>query len=375
MRTMATEAPIPFKDGYWKPYSYYEKLFARGNVLTIVYRNGTKETWQIETQEFRDENLSKPKTDVVLTGYETENVIAFALFSERPRKYSGVYEIELEYEVQRLVVKPSKDSTFPDVVTVKRGYQPLEIPSEYRTITLKKGTRLYRRANKMEPLKKRKYVYYYADDPLFNFNGVGKIFFYPRTLNTNTGVYEGDNGIYEYALSKDVQVVDLTTNEKGQKVWRCNIYSNDSDPNSSEYRAVDMDCESNLNYQSALIEACKRRDCVGFRAYVKVDNGSPDDFSEDVYAEVALLGSAEVVRIDCLRKDDLETSDTKDKINNMKQTIEGLWKTESELDELLRKSWKENDALKKELEELKAGKSGGGSSESMKRKRENYLHL
>ena len=374
MRTMATEAPIPFKDGYWKPFSYYEKLFARGNGITIVYRNGTKETWQIETQKFEDENLSKPKTDVVLTGYETENVIAFALFSERPRKYSGVYEIELEYEVQRLVVKPLKDSTFPDVVTVKKGYQPLEIPSEYRTITLKKGTRLYRRAKKLEPLKKRQYVYYYADDPLFNFNGVGK-FFYTRTLNTNTGVYEGDNGIYEYALSKDVQVVDLTTNEKGQKVWRCNIYSNDSDPNSSEYRAVNMDCESNLNYQKALIEACKRRGCVGFRAYVKVDNGEPDDFSEDVYAEVALLGSAEVVRIDCLRKDDLETSDLRYKINNMKETIDGLWKKEDELEKLLSEVNKENDALKKELEELKAGKAVNGSSESMKRKRENYLHL
>ena len=226
----------------------------------------------------------------------------------------------------------------------------------------------------MEPLKKRQYVYYYADDPLYDFTSVGRSF-YTRTLNTNTGVYEGESGIYEYALSKNVQVVDLTTNGKGQKVWRCNIYSNDSDPNSPDYRAVDMDCESNLNYQSALIEACKRRDCVGFRAYVKVDNGEPDDFSEDVYAEVALLGSAKVVRIDCLRKDDLETSDMKDKITNMKETIDELWKKEDELEELLRESVQENDALKKELEELKAGEAGGDSSESMKRKRVNYLHL
>lgn len=287
------------------------------------------------------------------------------------------------------------------IVTV--GDQPLDIPKEFKTITIKKGTKLYRQAKKMEPIEQRKDYYFYADNPLYPFNKVASAVM-SRVLDTKTGVYEsegsiGASGVYEYALSEDIKIADLTIDGKGKKVWRCNIYSNDPDRMSYKYSAVDGNCYSSARLESGLMEASKRRGCVGFRAYVKFDNGSPKNFSEDIYAEVALFGSAPVVRIDCLKKNN-ETSDLEEKMKTMEEELEKIplyknalasandlkdkmqQESQQEIDRLKQQLVEEEEEnleleaemenLKKELEKMRAG---SGSSEGMKRKRVNYLHL
>ena len=141
------------------------------------------------------------------------------------------------------------------------------------------------------------------------------------------------------------------------------------------------------------MEASERRGCVGFRAYVRFDNGYPDNFDADIYAEVALFGSATVVRIDCLKKNN-ETSDFEEKMKTMEEELKKIPlyknalasanylkdKMEEELQaeikrlrEELDEEEEENFKLHRELDKLKAG--GASSEGTLKRKRVNYLHL
>ena len=376
-----------FKDGYWKPFSYYEKLFSVGKTIRIVY-DYYELVWEIKEQQMEDGGVSILRY-LVIKGEKADQELSINLMSERHRKPFGVSHIKVN-GVKKIILEPTVMSMFQDPLSVTMGIQPLEIPQEYNTITLKKGTRIYRKTKKMEPVEKPEYVYYYADDPLYNFGNVGKS--YSRSLNTSTGVYDGDSGIYEYALSEDIKVVDLTTDGDGQKVWRCNVYSNDSDRMTLKYRAVSDDCANDFTYQSSLIEACKRRGCVGFRAYVRYDNGFPKSFDNDVHAELALLGSSPVVRIDCLKKDKHETSDMKEKIKDLeakvreiplyKNAIDRAYRLKDDMEqelqqtiEKLKKQLEEEEEEKFELEKELA-RAGGTSQGTPKRKRVDYfLHL
>lgn len=402
---MATEAPIPFKDGYWKPFSYYEKLFSEGNFIRVVKEDESESVWQIKKQEIEGENLSlytyKYPRHIILRGQREGESLNMRLSSARDR-YFCVRNIKVD-NVKEIFVTFGSGA----VVIVTVGDQPLYIPKEFKAITLKKGTKLYRQAKKMEPIEQRKDYYFYADNPLYPFNNVAGAVM-SRVLDTKTGVYEpegsiGASGVYEYALSEDIKIADLTIDGKGKKVWRCNIYSNDPDRMSYDYRAVEGNCYSNASLESGLMEASKRRGCVGFRAYVRLDNGIPEDFDADIYAEVALFGSAPVVRIDCLNKTN-ETSDLEEKIKTMEEELEKipLYKNalasaydlkdkmqqelQQEIDRLKQQLVEEGEEnleleaevkkLREELEKLKAGEAGGGSSEgTLKRKRVNYLHL
>tara|TARA_B110000003_G_scaffold2437_1_gene2528 strand:+ start:2814 stop:3959 length:1146 start_codon:yes stop_codon:yes gene_type:complete len=377
-----------FKDGYWKPFSYYENLFSVGKTIRIVYEDGRKEELKIKEQQMEHAGINILRY-LVIKGEKADQKLVIKLMSAR-RKPFGVSNITVD-GVKRIILEPTVMSMFQDPPSVTMGTQPLEIPQEYKTITLKKGNKIYRKTKKMEPVEKPQYVYYYADDPLYNFGNVGKS--YSRSLNTSTGVYDGDSGIYEYALSEDIKVVDLTTDGDGKKVWRCNVYSNDSDRMSLRYRAVSSDCANDFTYQSSLIEACKRRGCVGFRAYVKFDNGFPKSF-DDVHAELALLGSSPVVRIDCLKKDKHETSDMEEKIKELEakvrqiplyeNAIERAYRLKDDMEqelqqtiERLKKELEEEEEekieLKEELEKIRAGGTPQGTS---KRKRTDYfLHL
>lgn len=413
MRTMATEAPIPFKDGYWKPFSYYKKVFSEGNFIRVVKEDESESVWQIKKQEIEGENLSlytyKHPRHIILRGQREGEFLKMRLSSARD-KYFCVTNIKVDNVKEIFVTKDRPDKlTFGwgVVAIVTMGDQPLDIPKEFRTITLKKGTKLYRQARKMEPIEQRKDYYFYADNPLYPFYAVASAAM-SRVLDTKTGVYEsegsiGASGVYEYALSEDIKIADLTIDGKGKKVWRCNIYSNDTDRMSYKYSAVDGNCYSSARLESGLMEASKRRGCVGFRAYVRMDNNYPDNFDADIYAEVALFGSAPVVRIDCLKKNN-ETSDLEEKMKTMEEELKNIpryknalasandlkdkMQEESEqkiekLKQQLEEEEEENirlevevEKLREELEKLKAGEAGGTSQGTPKRKRIDYfLHL
>ena len=408
MQTMAKEAPISFKDGYWKPFSYYKKLFSEGNFIRVVKEDESESVWQIKTQEIEGENLSlytyKYSIDIILRGQRAEESLKMRLSSAR-NIYFCVANIKVNNVKEIFVTKDRPDkSTFGwGAVIVTVGDQPLDIPKEFKTITLKKGTKLYRQAKKMEPIEQRKDYYFYADNPLYPFNSVAGAVM-SRVLDTNTGVYEpegsiGASGVYEYALSEDIKIADLTIDGEEKKVWRCNIYSNDPDRMSFKYRAVSGNCYSSERLESGLMEASKRRGCVGFRAYVRFDNDNPKDFDADIYAEVALFGSVPVVRIDCLKKNN-ETSDLQEKMKSMEEELKKIPLYKNALasanylkDKMQQELQQEIDRLKEQLEEdeeenlqleaevenlkeeLEKMRAGGGSSEGMKRKRVSYLHL
>ena len=363
-----------FKDGYWKPFSYYEKLFSVGKTIRIVYEIGGMEE-ELKIKEYETVNFDNfqtlPTEEIMIRS--TEGKTISVLFSTPALDFFGIFKISAHstvltqyLEIKELVI---------DGVNII-GLQPLTIPPEYNVKTLEKGTRVYRQARKEEPIEERKEYYFYADDPLYNFQKAASSSI-SRVLETKTGLYKAvsssipASGVYEYALSEDIKIVDLTTDRYGKKVWRCNIFSNNSTATSVPY------CAGNNDYEKALIEACKRRGCVGFRAYVKADNGSLDsiDEYEDVYAELALLGSSPVVRIDCLKKG--ETSDmeyTADRIDMdyAADRIDELWE---ELKEETEKNVQLEREVEKLREEVEKMKTGGTSQGTPKRKRVNYLHL
>ena len=353
-----------FKDGYWKPFSYYEKLFSVGKTISIVYEIGSMEKeFQIKEYKIVDfENFQKSETEEIVI-HSIEGIKISVLFSTPAIDFLRICKISAHstsltqfLEIKELVI---------DGVNII-GLQPLTIPPEYAVKTLKKRTRIYRQARKEEPIDEideRKEYYFYADDPLYNFEEVASSTM-SRVLETKTGLYKAQglsipaSGVYEYALTENIKVVDLTTGIRGKKVWRCNIFSNGT----GTAESVSY-CAGDKNYEKALIEACKQLGCVGFRAYVKADNGR-FGFDDDVYAELALLGSSPVVRIDCLKKG--ETSDMVPRIQELEEDLEEERETNDRLQ-------KELENLEKELEKMRAGGTPQGTS---KRKRTNYsLHL
>ena len=353
-----------FKDGYWKPFSYYEKLFSVGKTISIVYEIGSMEKeFQIKEYKIVDfENFQNSETEEIVI-HSIEGIKISVLFSTPAIDFLRICKISAHstsltqfLEIKELVI---------DGVNII-GLQPLTIPPEYAVKTLKKRTRIYRQARKEEPIDEideRKEYYFYADDPLYNFEEVATSTM-SRVLETKTGLYKAQglsipaSGVYEYALTENIKVVDLTTGIRGKKVWRCNIFSNGT----GTAESVSY-CAGDKNYEKALIEACKQLGCVGFRAYVKADNGR-FGFDDDVYAELALLGSSPVVRIDCLKKG--ETSDMVPRIQELEEDLEEERETNDRLQ-------KELENLEKELEKMRAGGTPQGTS---KRKRTNYsLHL
>lgn len=363
-----------FKDGYWKPFSYYEKLFSVGKTIRIVYEDGKNEELTIKRKEIGEFSSWSSVNEIMIHSTEGETITV--LLRTPSIKFFRIMSISARHKgnlskIEELVI---------DGINII-GLQPLTIPSEYAVKTLKKKTRIYRQARKEEPIEERKEYYFYADDPLYPFAGVASSGM-SRVLETKTGLYKAEtgylraSGVYEYALSEDIKVVDLTADRDGKKVWRCNIFSNNgTDP----VKSVDNCAGSDL-YQKALIEACKRRGCVGFRAYVKADNDYADFSIDDVYAELALLGSSPVVRIDCLKKN--ETSDYEETLFKLAEckeriTLRMVPRIE-ELEKELNKESEKNVKLEAEVENLKEelARAGGTSQGTPKRKRVDYfLHL
>jgi len=368
-----------FKDGYWKSFSYYEKLFSVGKTIMIVYEDGRKEELKIKRKEIGEFSSWSSVNEIMIHSTEGETITV--LLRTPSIKFFRIMSISARHEgnlskIKELVI---------DGINII-GLQPLTIPLEYAVKTLKKKTRIYRQARKEEPIEKRKEYYFYADDPLYPFAGVASSGI-SRVLETKTGLYKAEkghlraSGVYEYALSEDINILDLTTDGDGKKVWRCNIFSNNgTDP----VKSVD-NCANDKLYEKALIEACKQRGCVGFRAYVKVDNDYADFSDDDVYAELALLGSSPVVRIDCLKKEE-----TSDQVTDYQETLFKLAKCKErittfmvpriqELAEELKEETEKNVKLEAEVknleEELEKIRAGGTSQSTSKRKRINYLHL
>lgn len=359
-----------FKDGYWKPFAYYENLFSVGKTIRIVYEiRSLEKEFQIKEYKTVDfDNFQNSETEEIVIN-SIDGIKISVLFSTPAIDFLRICKISA-HSTSLTVYLEIKELVIDGVNII--GLQPLTIPPEYAVKTLKKRTRIYRQAKKEEPIDEREEYYFYADDPLYNFEIARATM--SRVLETKTGLYKAQglsipaSGVYEYALTENIKVVDLTTGTRGRRVWRCNIFSNGT----GTAKSVSY-CAGDKNYEKALIEACQRRGCVGFRAYVKADNGWLDSIDEDddVYAELALLGSSPVVRIDCLKKG--ETSDMVPRIQELEEDLEEEIETNDRLGAEVKNLEKELENLEKELEKMRAGGTPQGTS---KRKRTDYfLHL
>jgi|SaaInlStandDraft_1057018.scaffolds.fasta_scaffold150858_1 hypothetical protein len=161
---------------------------------------------------------------------------------------------------------------------------PITLPEKYKLMTLRTGTKIYRKAREDEQ-EKRGEPRFYAEKISYPFDTVA-------TARTDSGAK-----VYTYVVKENIKIVNF------DKRWRSQIWHVRSDLDPTYYNTVNSINNLTKEYESILQHVCESAGAVGWRAACFGDQKKERQqnkifLSDNTEFEIALFDSNYVQRVE-----------------------------------------------------------------------------